>query len=161
MSKGKQREQRMCRAIRLLADGHSTRDVAHTVRVLPATLDRWQTWPEFRALLRCLQDAQRMRDALDRLNDLTPGAVEVLRRALEDDDTRVAIRAAHEVLDRVWSLSKHPTEQTIRVEYGSRDSQPVSTAPWADRHPAPSGTLQSGCVREALREDGDGQDSAD
>jgi len=152
-------EVRVCRAIRLLAGGQSAADVARAVRVLPSTLARWQSADDFRALVDCLREAGQMRDTLQTLGDLTPGAIAALRRALEGDDMRLAVQAAHEVLARVGPLAAR--QQAIRVEYVNRDGQPVSTSPWSDRHPATPGAVQGGGVREALREDGDGQDSAD
>jgi hypothetical protein len=160
-------EARVCRAIRLLAEGWSTDDVARAVRVRPGTLASWQEDADFQALLDCLQNYGQMQDALDTLNDLTPGAIAALRRALVGDDVRVAVQAAREVLDRVGLirrkgiLNEQTSEQTIRVEYVNPDGQAVSTSPWSDRHPAPPGTLQGGGVWPSLRQDGDGQDSVD
>ena len=160
-------EQRVCRAIRLLAEGWSAEDVAQAVHVRPATVAAWQAYEDFRALLDCLQDARQVRESLDMLGDLTPGAIAALRRALEGDDVRVAVQAAREVLDRVGLIRRKgieqqiepSSEQVIRVEYGNLEGQAVATAPWADRNPAAPGALQGGSVRAALREDGDGEDS--
>lgn len=152
-------ETRICRAIRLLAEGRSRDEVARAVGALPRTLATWEQDEDFRALLACLRENRRARDALAALDDLTPVAIAALRRALDGDDDALALRAAREVLERVGPLAERPAVQTIRVEYGSHDGQPVSAAPWADRHPAPSGPLQGGGLREALRQDGDGADS--
>lgn len=157
-------EERVCRAIRLLAEGQSARTVAQGVGVLPETLMRWQKGADFRALLACMREHGRLRAALERLNALTPDAIAALQRALEDDDSRIAVSAARDVLDRVGlirrteALGADETEQVIRVEYDSPEGTPYSTAPWAARHPGASGPLQSGGVRTPLREDGDGQD---
>ena len=153
------RELRVCRAIRLLAEGRDREDVARAVGALPRTLAAWERDDEFRALLACLREHGRARDALAALDDLTPVAIAALRRALDGDDDTLALRAAREVLERVGPLAARETGQTIRVEYGSRDGKPVSAAPWAARNPAPSGPLQGGGLREALRQDGDGADS--
>ena len=153
-------EARVCRAIRLLADGLGADEVARAVGVRPATLAAWQADDDFRALLGCLAEAGQMRSTLETLADLTPGAITALRRALEGDDMALGIRAAHEVLERVGPLANRQIEQIIRVEYVNPDHQPVSTSPWAERNPPSSSTLQGGGVRSPLREDGDGQDSA-
>jgi hypothetical protein len=163
-------EQRVCRAIRLLADGWAVDEVARAVKVRPATLRAWQDSEDFRDLLECLNDAGQIRESLDTLGDLTPGAILALRRALEGDDVRIAVQAAREVLDRVGLIRRkglvsqqqieQSSEHVIRVEYVNPDGQTVSTSPWADRNPAAPGTLQSGSVWEALREDGDGEDPA-
>jgi hypothetical protein len=156
-------EERVCRAIRLLAEGTTADDVARAIRVRPATLAAWQESDDFRALLACMRENGRLHDALDAL---TPGAIAALRRALEGDDVKVAVSAAREVLDRVGLIrrkglvSEESSEHTIRVEYAYPDGLPVSTTPWADRHPATPGALQSGGVRSPLREDGDGEDFA-
>lgn len=159
-SQGRDRpEVRVCRAIRLLAGGQGAAEVARAVRVLPSTLARWRAEDDFRALVDCLREAGQMRDALETLGDLAPGAIAALRRALEGDDTRLAVQAAHEVLERVGPLAAR--QRAIRVEYVNRDGQPVSTSPWSDRHPAAPGAVQGGGVRAPLRENGDGQDPAD
>lgn len=150
---------RVCRAIRLLAEGQDREEVARAVGALPRTVAAWERDVEFRALLACLREHGRARDALAALGDLTPVAIAALRRALDGDDDALALRAAREVLERVGPLAERSAVQTIRVEYGSRDGTPVSAAPWADRNPAPSGPLQGGGLRETLRQDGDGADS--
>jgi len=162
-------EARVCRAIRLLAEGWSIDEVARAVRVRPGTVESWQADADFQSLLDCLQHYGQMQDALETLNDLTPGAIAALRRALVGDDVRIAVQAAREVLDRVGLIRRkgiiseieQTSEQTIRVEYVNPDSQAVSTSPWSDRHPAPPGTLQGGGVWPPLWQDGDGQDSTD
>lgn len=154
------REQRVCRAIRLLAEGRSAETVAREVRVMPQTLAAWQAWDDFQTLLRCVQQSGQMRDAIDMLDALTPEAVETLRDALDSPDRWLAVQAAREVLKYVTQI-KQVTGQVIRVEYVNPERNPVSTAPWSDRHPAAPGALQSGGVRAPLREDGDGQDSDD
>jgi hypothetical protein len=153
------RELRVCRAIRLLAEGQDREEVARAVGALPRTVAAWERDGEFRALLACLGEHRQARDALDALGDLTPVAIAALRRALDGDDDALALRAAREVLERVGPLAARESGQTIRVEYGSRDGHPVSAPPWAERNPAPSGPLQGGGLREALRQDGDGTDS--
>ncbi|MBN1679564.1 MAG: hypothetical protein JW966_04680 [Anaerolineae bacterium] len=161
-------ETRVCRAIRLLAEGKPPGDVAQQVRILPATLAAWQESGDFQALLACLSDYGRMRFVVGALRDLTPDAIAALRRALTGPDTRWAVQAAQEVLNRLERLDNDMAEggesssvQTIRVEYVNREGHTVSTTPWADRHPASPGTLQGGGLRSPLREDRDGQDSAD
>jgi hypothetical protein len=152
-------EARVCRAIRLLAEGVSADEVARVVRVRPATLAAWQAGDDFRVLLGCMVEAGQVHDALEALDDLTPGAIAALRRALEGDDMALAVRAAHEVLERVGPLANRQIEQTIRVEYVNPDHQAVSTSPWSDRNPPSSGAFQGGGLRSPLREDGGGQDS--
>jgi hypothetical protein len=156
---------RVCRAIRLLADGWNIEDVAREVRVRPVTLELWQQDAEFHGLLDCLRETGRLQNSLEVLSDLTPGAIAALRRALEGDDVKVAVQAAREVLDRVGLIRRQgveqSSEQVIRVEYVNPEHQAVSTASWADRNPATSGALQSGRLREAIWEDRDGEDPAD
>jgi|SRR5690606_5011887 hypothetical protein len=153
--------ERVCRAAVALAQGQSVQAAAEAVRARPATIQAWAAGADFRTLRAALADQRRVKDALDRLGDLTPGAIEVLRRALEGDDMALAIRAAREVLERIGPLAQGTREQTIRVEYVNRDGQAVSTAPWAARNPAASGKVQGRRVRTAVRKDGDGKDSAD
>jgi hypothetical protein len=158
-------EARVCRAIRLLAQGQPADEVARAIHVLPKTLAAWQDNADFQTLLACMRENGRLRAALDRLEALTPDAVEALHRALEGDDDRVAVQAAREVLDRVGLIRRtgierdEPSEKVIRVEYKTPDGKPFSAPPWAERNPITPRALQSGSVREALRKDGDGQDS--
>jgi hypothetical protein len=159
-------EARVCRAIRLLAEGQNADDVARAVHVRPATLAAWQADEDFQALLDSLYAFGQARESLDALTD---DAIAALHRALAGDELRVAVQAAREVLDRVGLIRRRrvdhlidpSSEQVIRVEYGNLDRQPVSTPPWADRNPAESGAVQGGGVRSPLRQDGDGQDSDD
>lgn len=168
-AKGRDRphiEDQLCRAIRLLAKGAAPDSVAQTVRVTPRTLARWQANADFRALVACMRENGRLRDALDQLEALTPGAIEALRRALESANDRVAVQAARDVLDRVGVIRRttatedESTERVIRLEYVNPAGTPYTAAPWADRHPRAPGALQGGGVRSPLREDGDGQDHA-
>jgi hypothetical protein len=163
MAEGKRRAEasKVCQAVRLLADGLDAEAVARTVRVQPETLAAWAADPDFDTLRRCLVDSGRLRGALDALTDLTPGAIAALRRALDGDDVPQAIRAAQEVLKYAAPLAHFQPDQTIRVEYGTPDHQPVAAPPWSARHPASPGPLQGGGVRSPLREDRDGQDSGD
>jgi hypothetical protein len=160
-------EARVCRAIRLLAQGQPADEVARAIHVLPKTLAAWQDNADFQTLLACMRENGRLRAALDRLEALTPDAVEALHRALEGDDDRVAVQAAREVLDRVGLIRRteiereESSEKVIRVEYNTPDGKPFSAPPWAERNPITPGALQSGGVRETLRQDGDGQDSDD
>lgn len=154
------RELRVCRAIRLLARGTPPAETARDVRVLPRTLAAWQADDDFQALLACVQRAGRVHDVLAMLNDLLPDAIAALQRALDNDDDRVAVSAARDVLRHIGHIQRL-SDQTIRVEYVTPDDQPYSTAPWADRNPAAPGAFQGGGVRSPLRQDGDGQDSDD
>lgn len=163
-------EARVCRAIRLLAEGLPADTVAQKVRVMPETLDRWQALDDFRALLACMRENGRMRDALDQLDALTPDAIEALRRALANDNDRIAVGAARDVLDRVGVIRRagrhtgendEPTEQVIRLEYVNPTGTPYAASPWAERHPRAPGAVQGGGVRSAVGEDDGGDDSAD
>lgn len=150
-------EARVCRAIRLLAEGLSTEEVARAVGVRPPTVEAWRAGEEFQSLLDCLIRSREVPVTPTEINDLTPGALLALRRALDGDDMALAMRAAHEVLERVGSLVKKSNERTIRVEYLNRDGKPVSSSPWAERNPVSPGPLQGGGLRAPLREDGDGE----
>lgn len=160
-------EARVCRAIRLLARDMPADAVAEAVHVMPRTLERWQDNVDFRALLACMRENGHMKDVLTQLEALTPDAIEALRRALESDNDQVAVRAARDVLDRVGAIRRtsdsddEPMERVIRLEYVNPTGQPYAAAPWADRHPRTPGAVQSGSVRSPLRQDGNGQDSAD
>jgi hypothetical protein len=160
-------EARVCHAIRLLAQGQPADDVARAIHVLPKTLAAWQDNADFQALLACMRENGRLRAALDRLEALTPDAIEALHRALEGENDRVAVQAAREVLDRVGLIRRteierdESSEKVIRVEYKTPDGKPFSAPPWSERNPIASGALQSGGVRETLRQDGDGQDADD
>jgi hypothetical protein len=154
------REIRVCRAIRLLAGGTAADEVARVVRVLPRTLDTWQGNDDFQGLLRCMKENGRLRDAYDALHDLTDDAVDVLHRALEGSDDRIAVQAAKDVLDRVGlirqkeGLQKEDNETVIQIEYKTPDGKPYSSTPWADRHPRTSGAVQGSGVWPEVREDG-------
>jgi hypothetical protein len=154
------REKRVCRAIRLLAAGQSLEDVAQAVHVQPQTLATWMQWEDFRLLAACVAEYAD-------LADLTPEALQAYRRALAGTDDELAVRAARDVLDRAERLiqrqqpSAAPSEQVIVVEYVNPEGQTASTPPWADPHSPAPGALQGGRVRPPLRENGDGQDSAD
>jgi hypothetical protein len=157
------REKRVCRAIRLLAAGQSLEDVAQAVHVQPQTLATWMQWEDFRLLAACVAEYAALAD----LADLTPEALQAYRRALAGTDDELAVRAARDVLDRAERLiqrqqpSAAPSEQVIVVEYVNPEGQTASTPPWADPHSPAPGALQGGRVRPPLRENGDGQDSAD
>jgi hypothetical protein len=160
-------EARVCRAIRLLAQGQPADDVARAIHVLPKTLAAWQDNADFQTLLACMRENGRLRAALDRLEAMTPDAIEALHRALEGDNDRVAVQAAREVLDRVGLIRRtaiereESSEKVIRVEYKTPDGKPFSAPPWADRNPVTPRALQGRSVRETFRQDGDGQDSDD
>jgi hypothetical protein len=162
-------EQRVCRAIRLLARGSPEAEVARAVRVMPQTLARWQQSTDFQVLLACLKENGRLRDALAELDTLTPDAINALRRALANENDRVAVQAARDILDRAGVSRRtgahaqpddQATEQVIRLEYVNPAGQPYAAAPWADRHPRTSGEVQGGELRSPVREDRDGQDHA-
>ncbi|MEW6580739.1 MAG: hypothetical protein AB1435_16305, partial [Chloroflexota bacterium] len=72
------RELRVCRAIRLLAEGRDREEVARAVGALPRTVAAWERDEEFRALLACLGEHRRARDALTALDDLTPVTIAAL-----------------------------------------------------------------------------------
>ncbi len=161
------REMRVCRAIRLLAQGTAEDEVARMIGVLPRTLETWQHNSDFQALYRCIKENGRLRGAYDALQNLTPGAVEALHRALEGSDDRVAVQAAKEVLDRVGVIQQkeekeqEANETIIRIEYQTPDGKPYSSTPWADRHPPTSGAVQSGGLWPEVREDGSGETADD
>jgi hypothetical protein len=165
--KSSPRELRVCRAIALLAEGRIDADVARAVGVMARTLAQWQANADFQMLLRCARENGRLRAAADALKDMTPEALERLHRALANDDDRVAVLAAREVLDRVGLIrgkgvgSDQPSETIIRVEYGTPDGQPYSASLRAKRDSAASGAVPGGSVRETLREDGNGQTADD
>lgn len=154
-------EQRVCRAIVLLAKGYPPDEVAVTVRVKPETLAAWQEGEEFQLLLRALRAAH----TVDTLEDLTPDAIEAYRRALTGPSVQWAVLAAREVLDRVERLAAREAQRqrllsaANRVEVWNPDNEPVVIAPWAERNPVEPRSLQSGSLRETLREDGDGESS--
>ncbi len=155
--------ERVCRAIRLLARGSPEADVAQAVRVLPRTLARWQASEDFQVVLACMKENGRLREALAQLDALTPDAINALRRALDNDNDRVAVQAARDVLNRAGVIRRtheddQATEKVIRLEYVNPAGQPYAAAPWADRHPRTSGAVQGGELRSPLREDRDGED---
>jgi hypothetical protein len=154
------RELRVCRAIRLLAQGMPEDEIAGAVGVRENTLDKWQQDRNFQSLLACVKENGRLRHVFEALQDLTPGAIKALRRALEGSDDRVAVQAAKDVLDRVGVIQqdREAHETIIRFEYGTPDGQPYTAPSWADRYPATPGAVQSGSMRASVREDGNGQD---
>ena len=160
-----------------LASGQTEEDILGALGVDPETLGVWLADEPVAARLEALKTYEAALGAFARLIALTPEAVDAFERALAGDNSQVAVRAAREVLDRVGlgrpapvvrsrsaaasSKTDAPSERVIRVEYGTPDHQAVSAAPWADRDSEASGAVQGGGVREALREDGDGQDPGD
>ena len=161
-------EQRVCRAILLLAEDRAPDEVAAAVRVKPKTLAAWQAGDDFQILLRRMREARIIENTTEALQDLTPDAIDAYRRALSGPSVQWAVLAAREVLDRLERIAEREAQRAqfnrpsnFRVEHMTIDGQPISTTPWAERNPAAPGALQSGSVREALRQDGDGQDSDD
>ncbi|NDJ77268.1 MAG: hypothetical protein GYB65_13520 [Chloroflexi bacterium] len=158
-------EDRVCHAIRLLAEGYPPDAVAAMIHVRPPTLATWQRSAHFQALLGCLREMGDLQAAREALEDLTPDAIAALERALTGSDDRLAVQAARDVLDRVGLIRHQGSKDdniphTITVEYRTHDGKPQSIAPWAERHPVSPRALQGGGLRSPLREDGDGQDSA-
>ncbi len=158
-SKRPARELRVCRAIRLLAEGMPERAVAAEVRVTRQTMDKWQQDAEFRALLKIMREHGRLREVLRELNALSMEAVNVLKDKLNHSDDRIAVQVARDVLDRIGATRgarvEDSSEQVIRVEYVTRDGKTYASAPWAERHPPASGTVQGAGDGAAVREDGD------
>lgn len=113
------------------------------------------------------------------LSDLHHVALVVLARALQSDDERIALRAAQIVVDRVTRAAQlaqtapHNGEKVITLRYGgsthdetypndnSADDPDDQTASWANQGYRAPGALQSGGLRTALGQDGNGQDRRD
>ena len=109
------------------------------------------------------------------LSALYHAALGAVTRALASDDERVSLRAAQVVLDHLHHLTEAQAatdrEQVITITYGEQppDGQ-REHGTYRNRTHAPSrpggspgvvGALQSGGVRTALGQDGDGQDRGD
>jgi len=96
------------------------------------------------------------------LSDLYRVALEVLARALQSDDDRIALRAAQIVLTRslrTAGVTASAGEKVITLIYGNDPTD--QTAPRSIAGAGTSGALQSGGLRTALGQDGDGQDRRD
>ncbi len=159
-------EQRVCRAILLLAEGRAPDEVAALVRISPKTLAAWQESSDFKVLLRRMREICLIENATQALQDLTPDAIDAYRRALSGPSVQWAVLAAREVLDRVERFAEREAQRqkfnpsaANRMEVLNPDGEPFVITPWAERNPVEPRALQSGSVRETLRQDGDGEDS--
>ena len=117
-------EIRVCRAIRLLAEGWELPQVAQAIKVRHGTLAAWMADDDFQTLLDALVDAVRMRPIFDTQEQLIADAIDTLRRTLREGNPALAVRVAHDILDRAQIGSqmekKKPKEQIIRIEYGRK-----------------------------------------
>jgi len=155
-----------CRALLLLVQGMSPGEVTGRLRLHASTLEKWMDQPDFKQLLSILRSAQLMNEDTESLDDLTLDALDALRRALTGPSVQWAVLAARDVLDRVERIAEQKAaaqSQTapIRVEYINPERKPYTAPFWTEGHPDAPEALQSGSLRETLREDGTGQDRLD
>ncbi len=97
--------------------------------------------------------AQALDDSIDGapLNQVSSALGVVVDRFLKVDDHIAQVKQAE----------NETNEQVIRIEYQYPDSTIHHAPPWANPDYQPSGEVQGGGLREALRQDGDGEaDSA-
>jgi hypothetical protein len=98
-------------AIEALLDADSLEEAATTIGVKESTLRRWLAQPSFIGAYYAAGRAQ-FADAQHRLRATSGAAVDVLRKALADDDVAVRIRAAAAILQSVGAQDLGPVLQT-------------------------------------------------
>ncbi|HEX3054205.1 MAG TPA: hypothetical protein VHP83_26355 [Aggregatilineaceae bacterium] len=160
------RELLACSVALMFAQGASPADINQTYLVRPTTLEKWLANDDFRQIVSLLRQAQAANNAVDALDDLTLDALDALRRALTGPSVQWAVLAARDVLDRIERIAEQKAaaqSQTapIRVEYINPERKPYTAPFWTEGHPDAPEALQSGSLRETLREDGTGQDRLD
>ena len=132
----------VCKAVRLLAEGYSTESTAREVGVKRRTLLAWMRGDDFQTLENSLRDFGYLAKVREMLETLTPDAMEAMRRTLQGGNATAAAHVARDVLKWANEYAVHEREMlgqtretVIRVEYGTPDGKPYSSAAWADRHP--------------------------
>jgi len=145
--------------------------VAHAASGFSAA--QLRAWDKQRETIRSEQHHyERERDAR-MLHDLRSKLAERALRVIESmDDETIAKAPLNQLasalgvlVDRYLKLDdaipEQVGEQVIRLEYKYPDGSIHSTPPWAEDDSEQQSTLQSGGVRQTLRQDGDGQDRPD
>ena len=134
--------QRVCKALRLMAEGWEPEAAAHAAGVRHKTMHQWQQNEDFRTILACMRAFGRMRFSLDTLNSLTPEAVEALRRLLQHGEGHVTaqvardiVKWAREVEAQIRAQEEKREKHTVHVVYDTPDRKPISSSPWAERNP--------------------------
>ncbi len=134
--------ERVCKTLRLLAEGWEPAAAAHAAGVRQKTMRAWQQNEDFKTILVCMRAFGRMQFSLDVLNTLTPEAVEALRRLLQHGEGAVTAQVARDIVKWAREVEAQIREQeeerakhVIRVEYDTPDGKPFSASPWAERNP--------------------------
>jgi hypothetical protein len=134
--------ERVCKGLRLLAEGWEPAVAAHAVGVRQKTMRQWQASEEFQTLLACIKAFGRMQFSLDALNMLTPEAVTALRRLLQYGESGVTAQVARDIVKWAREVEAQIREQeekrerrVIRVVHETPDGKPIVSRPWAERNP--------------------------
>jgi hypothetical protein len=121
------KEVRVCRAIRLLAQGWELPQVAQAIKVRHGTLAAWMADDDFQTLVEILSEARHIQQLYDAQERLIEEAYETLRRTLRDGNPGLAVRVARDILDRARLPTPEPVkrwrppeEHVIRVEYKTK-----------------------------------------
>jgi hypothetical protein len=102
----------------------------------------------------------------EQLIDNAVKLAESLEAATVDAPLNHRAAALGQLIDRIIKLAERipqavQREQVIRIEYRDPDGSIHSTPYWARGDSAPPGSFSSGRVRTSIRQDGNGQNSAD
>lgn len=104
---------KMFKAVSLLYEGKSKKEIAEELKISAATLGRWLNDPDFKAATVSVASQQ--------IGQLVPDAVQTIQRVMFDDMAKPAERlnAARTVLEyaRVLDREEMDREITVRVEY--------------------------------------------
>jgi hypothetical protein len=137
--------ERVCKALRLLAEGWEPEAAAHAAGVRQKTMREWQRNDDFQTLLACMKAFGRMQFSLDVLNTLTPEAVAALRRLLQHGENGVTAQVARDIVKWAREVEAQIREQeekrerrVIRVVYDNPGGKRITSVPWAERNPAGS-----------------------
>jgi hypothetical protein len=129
-------EIRVCRAIRLLAEGWDLPQVAQAIKVRHGTLAAWMADDDFQTLREALVEAVQMREIFDAQDRLIEEAIGTLRRTLREGNPALAVRVAQDILNRAQVLAPPAKRKSevIRVEYKNTtaDGKPL---PWTKQNP--------------------------
>ncbi len=136
---------RVCRALRLLAEGWEPRAAAHAAGVQQKTMQQWQQNEDFKTILACMRAFGRMQFSLDTLNSLTPEAVGALRRLLQHGEGSVTAQVARDIVKWAREVEAQIREQEDRRDQREKqhvrtilvtpDGERIASIPWAERNP--------------------------
>jgi hypothetical protein len=136
-------EIRVCKAIRLLAEGWEPAKVAQAIKVRQGTLAAWMENDDFKNQLDALCELGRLKAEGINWEDMKQEALRALRRLLHDEDSEIVVRAARAMLVRSQrQLDLDDKKRLLQLKYGPKepefinpDGGPLVIAPWAERNP--------------------------